>query len=52
MTSRSERSAPFVSRYLTEASRFRRILITDSGDPDHSGDDIAVRPPLTVFNHS
>jgi hypothetical protein len=29
---------------------FRLIVIIDSGDPDHAGDDGAVRLPLTVFN--
>jgi hypothetical protein len=31
-------------------TRFRLIAIIDSGDPDHCGDDGAVRLPLTVFN--
>jgi hypothetical protein len=29
---------------------FRLIVIIDSDDPDHSGDDGAARLPLTVFN--
>jgi hypothetical protein len=29
---------------------FRWIVIIDSGDSDHSGDDGADRLPLTVFN--
>ena len=29
---------------------FRSIVIIDSGDPDHGGDDGADRLPLTVFN--
>jgi hypothetical protein len=29
---------------------FRSIVIIDSGDPDHTGDDGADRLPLTVFN--
>ena len=31
---------------------FRSIRITGSGDPDHAGDDGAVRLALTVFNPS
>jgi hypothetical protein len=50
MKSRPERVASSVSRDLTEASRFRSIVIIDSGDPDHAGGDGAGRLPLTVFN--